>query len=77
MSTNNMPKSLLQATRYFADPDVCVDFVAAMRWPTSTGTASDWPRSTFGWPTKGRSVPAAGHGGFRRVKRPAGHTKMR
>ncbi len=27
------PKSLLQATRYFADPDVCVDFVAAMRWP--------------------------------------------
>lgn len=27
------PKSLLQAARYFADPDVCVDFVAAMRWP--------------------------------------------
>jgi len=27
------PKSLLQATRYFNDPDVCVDFVAAMRWP--------------------------------------------
>jgi transposase-like protein len=27
------PKSLLQATRYFADPDVCVDFVASMRWP--------------------------------------------
>ena len=27
------PKSLLQATRYFADPDVCIDFVASMRWP--------------------------------------------
>jgi transposase-like protein len=27
------PQSLLRATRYFADPDVCVDFVAAMRWP--------------------------------------------
>jgi transposase-like protein len=27
------PKSLLEATRYFADPDVCVDFMAAMRWP--------------------------------------------
>ena len=27
------PKSLLQAARYFADPDVCVDFVASMRWP--------------------------------------------
>ena len=29
----SFPQSLLQATRYFADPDVCVDFVAAMRWP--------------------------------------------
>jgi transposase-like protein len=27
------PKSLLQATRYFADPQTCVDFVASMRWP--------------------------------------------
>jgi transposase-like protein len=27
------PKSLLQATRYFSDPDVCVDFAASMRWP--------------------------------------------
>jgi transposase-like protein len=29
----DFPKSLLQATRYFADPDVCVDFMASMRWP--------------------------------------------
>lgn len=27
------PNSLLEATRYFSDPDVCVDFVASMRWP--------------------------------------------
>src|ERR1700731_350783 len=27
------PKSLLEATRYFDDPDVCVDFMAAMLWP--------------------------------------------
>jgi transposase-like protein len=27
------PKSLLEAARYFADPDVCVSFVASMRWP--------------------------------------------
>ncbi|MGB6690502.1 MAG: IS1595 family transposase [Terracidiphilus sp.] len=27
------PKGLLQATRYFDDPDVCVELVAAMRWP--------------------------------------------
>jgi transposase-like protein len=32
-SENQYPKSLLQATRYFSDPDVCVEFVAAMRWP--------------------------------------------
>ena len=30
---SSYPQSLLQATRYFADPSVCVDFVAAMRWP--------------------------------------------
>jgi len=30
---DKFPKSLLEATRYFADPDVCVDFVATMRWP--------------------------------------------
>jgi transposase-like protein len=27
------PKTRLAAARYFADIDVCVDFVAAMRWP--------------------------------------------
>lgn len=32
-SDKKFPKSLLQATRYFADPDACVDFVASMRWP--------------------------------------------
>jgi transposase-like protein len=32
-NTNEFPVSLLQAARYFADPDVCVDFVASMRWP--------------------------------------------
>lgn len=32
-SENEFPQSLLQATRYFADPNVCVDFVASMRWP--------------------------------------------
>src|SRR5579863_963369 len=28
-----LPKHLLQVTRYFADLDVCVNFVASMRWP--------------------------------------------
>ncbi len=31
-NTQDFPKSLLQATRYFSDPDRCVDFVASMRW---------------------------------------------
>jgi transposase-like protein len=30
---NQLPKNLMGAIRYFADPDVCLDFVAAMRWP--------------------------------------------
>jgi transposase-like protein len=28
-----IPKNLLDVTRYFADPDVCIEFAAAMRWP--------------------------------------------
>jgi transposase-like protein len=27
------PQSLLQATRYFSNPDICVEFVASLRWP--------------------------------------------
>lgn len=33
MESQEFPKSLMQAIRYFADPDVCVEFVASMRWP--------------------------------------------
>ena len=28
-----LPRTLLEAIRYFSDLDVCTDFVAAMRWP--------------------------------------------
>jgi transposase-like protein len=28
----NVPKTLLECSRYFSDPDVCVEFLAAMRW---------------------------------------------
>ncbi len=28
-----LPKTLLEAIRYFADPDVCLSFVANLRWP--------------------------------------------
>jgi transposase-like protein len=33
MESKEFPTSLLQAARYFDSPDVCVDFVAQMRWP--------------------------------------------
>jgi len=33
MDEKKLPKNLLAASRYFADPDVCVELVAAMRWP--------------------------------------------
>src|ERR1700734_2243417 len=28
-----VPPTLVEAVRYFADPDICVRFVAAVRWP--------------------------------------------
>src|SRR5437867_3068601 len=28
-----LPTTMLEATRYFADPEVCVQFVAKLRWP--------------------------------------------
>jgi transposase-like protein len=33
MSKKSQPTSLIEAIRYFADLDVCTDFVAALRWP--------------------------------------------
>lgn len=33
MKSRRLPKSLIEAIRYFADPDVCVDFIAQLRWP--------------------------------------------
>ena len=27
------PKTLIEAIRYFSDPDVCLDFVVGLRWP--------------------------------------------
>jgi transposase-like protein len=32
-SDRHLPQTLVEAVRYFADPDVCVSFVAALRWP--------------------------------------------
>lgn len=32
-SNKRLPQTLLEAIRYFEDPDVCVEFVAGLRWP--------------------------------------------
>src|SRR5258707_1514461 len=32
MATDRSPKTLLEATRYFADPDVCLNAAIALRW---------------------------------------------
>src|SRR5215467_7550601 len=33
MAKPDAPKTLIQAVRFFADPDNCRDFMVAMRWP--------------------------------------------
>ena len=40
----NEPKTLIEAINYFTDPDVCVDYVARLRWPN--GVACPTCRST-------------------------------
>jgi transposase-like protein len=32
--SQSLPRTLVEAIRYFSDSDVCVQFVAALRWPT-------------------------------------------
>jgi transposase-like protein len=32
-TATELPKTLVEAIRYFADPDVCLSFVAGLRWP--------------------------------------------
>jgi len=33
VSETPLPTTLLEATRYFSDPEICVQFVAKLRWP--------------------------------------------
>ena len=34
----NEPTTLVEAIRYFADPDVCLDFMVSLRWPDGVVT---------------------------------------
>jgi transposase-like protein len=38
MSKNTEPQTLIEAIRYFSDPDVCQDFMVSLRWPDGTAT---------------------------------------
>ena len=33
MNENGLPATLIEAIRYFSNEDVCVQFVARLRWP--------------------------------------------
>jgi transposase-like protein len=32
MANQDVPNSLIEVIRYFSDPDVCIEFVASLRW---------------------------------------------
>src|SRR5437016_5149909 len=55
MSKTPLPTTLLEATRYFADPEVCVQFVASLRWenepecPKCGGTKHSYLKSRRLW----------------------------
>src|SRR5712692_6167417 len=33
MSNENFPTTLIEAIRYFSDPDTCLNFMVSLRWP--------------------------------------------
>ena len=40
----NEPTTLVEAIRYFADPDVCLNFMVSLRWPDGTVTCPNCGR---------------------------------
>ena len=47
-SKPEFPQSLQDAIRYFSDPDVCVEFLASLRWPDAVKCpACEQKRATF------------------------------
>ena len=41
---NNEPKTLIEAIKYFSDPDVCLDFMVSLRWPDGVVTCPNCGR---------------------------------
>src|SRR5215217_4482970 len=42
---NGQPSTLLEAIRYFSDPDICQDFMVALRWPDGVVTCPNCGRT--------------------------------
>lgn len=40
----NQPQTLIEAIRYFSDPDVCLDFMSRLRWPDGKVTCPNCGR---------------------------------
>ena len=61
MAETPLPKTMMEAVRYFADPDVCVDFVAKLRWPngpvcpTCKGTEHSYLTTRRLWKCKNKT----------------------
>src|SRR4051812_18535719 len=51
---NNRPATLIEALRYFADPEVCQDFMVQMRWPDGIVTCSTCGRDDVSYLTNQR-----------------------
>jgi transposase-like protein len=60
MSKNPLPTTLLQAVRYFSDPEVCVQFFAGLRWdngpvcPACGGTEHSYLTTRRLWKCKNK-----------------------
>lgn len=60
MSPKPLPQTLLEAIRYFDDPDVCTEFVSSLRWPngpvcpTCGGTEHSFLKTRRIWKCKNR-----------------------
>lgn len=54
-STNPLPKTLLQAVKYFANPDNCLSYLVARRWPDGVScpecgsTKVHFDKTRMGW----------------------------
>jgi len=61
MSKKQEPKSLQEAIIYFADPDNCIDYLAARRWPDGKVTCPTCGCETVSFSEKRRSWTCAKH----------------